>query len=325
MRQALVAHDDVMRETVAAHDGVLFKHTGDGVCAAFGSPRSAVDAAIAAQRALALPVRMGVATGEAELRGEDYFGTVLNRAARVMSAGHGGQILVDGVTAELLTGVDLLAMGSRRLRDIARPVELFQIRAAGLPEEFPPLETADAAPGNLRPSTTRLIGRESELADVASALKANRLVTLTGVGGVGKTRLALEVAVRSAPDFPDGVWVIELAAVADPAAVPDAIAAVLGITQQPGMSMTESVASALRRTLTAATARQLRARTRCGGRYRRGDPVAVGNCQDPRDQPGRSPSRRRTTVAGAVAGHRASARRAPSSLTAPMPQCPVSC
>ena len=99
MRQALVAHDEVMRETVAAHDGWLFKHTGDGVCAAFGSPRSAVDAAIAAQRALDLPVRMGVATGEAELRGEDYFGTVLNRAARVMSAGHGGQILVDGLTA----------------------------------------------------------------------------------------------------------------------------------------------------------------------------------------------------------------------------------
>ena len=245
MRRALVAHDDVMRETVAAHDGVLFKHTGDGVCAAFGSPRSAVDAAIAAQRALALPVRMGVATGEAELRGEDYFGTVLNRAARVMSAGHGGQILVDGVTAELLTGVDLLAMGSRRLRDIARPVELFQIRAAGLHDEFPPLETADAAPGNLRPSTTRLIGRESELADVASALKANRLVTLTGVGGVGKTRLALEVAARSVPDFPDGVWVIELAALTDPAAVPDAIAGVLRITQQPGMSMAESVASAL--------------------------------------------------------------------------------
>ena len=131
MRRALVAHDEVLRETVAAHDGWLFKHTGDGVCAAFGSPRSAVDAAIAAQRALELPVRMGVATGEAELRGEDYFGTVLNRAARVMSAGHGGQILVDGLTAGLLTGVDLIALGSRRLRDIARPVEVFQVRAAG--------------------------------------------------------------------------------------------------------------------------------------------------------------------------------------------------
>ncbi len=223
----------------------MFKHTGDGVCAAFGSPRSAVDAAIAAQRALDLPVRMGIATGEAELRGEDYFGTVLNRAARVMSAGHGGQILVDGITAGLLTGVDLVALGPRRLRDIARPVEVFQVQAPGLPSEFPPLKTVDSTPGNLRPPTTSLIGRESELADVASALKAHRLVTLTGVGGVGKTRLALEVAARSAPDFPDGVWVIELAAVGDPAAVPDAVAGVLGITQQPGMTMADSVAAAL--------------------------------------------------------------------------------
>jgi predicted ATPase len=188
---------------------------------------------------------MGIATGEAELWGEDYFGIVLNRAARVMSAGHGSQILVDGLTAELLTGVELLAMGSRRLRDIASPVELFQIRAAGLPERFPPLTSADVAPGNLRPPTARLIGRDAELADVGSALKANRLVTLTGVGGVGKTRLALEVAARSAPDFPDGVWLIELAAVTDPAAVPDAVAGVFGITQQPGMTMADSVAMAL--------------------------------------------------------------------------------
>jgi predicted ATPase len=245
MRQALAAHDDVMRESVAAHRGWQFKHTGDGVCAAFDSPTSAVDAAIAAQRALELPVRMGIATGEAELRGDDYFGTVMNRAARIMSAGHGGQILVDGLTAALLTGVGLLALGSRRLRDIARPVEMFQVTAAGLCSEFPPLKTADSAPGNLRPPTTRLIGRDSELADIISALKANRLVTLTGVGGVGKTRLALDVAARCAPDFPDGVWVVELAAVTDPAAVPDAVAAVLGITQQPGMSMTGSVALAL--------------------------------------------------------------------------------
>ena len=245
MRRELGAHDEVMRDSIAAHEGWLFKHTGDGVCAAFTSPRSAVDAAVAAQHALDLPVRMGIATGEAELRGDDYFGAVLNRVARLMSAGHGGQILVDGVTGGLLTGTDLIALGPRRLRDIARPVEVFQVKAAGLPSEFPPLSTADSTPGNLRPPTTRLIGRESELADVASALKTHRLVTLTGVGGVGKTRLALEVAARSAPDFPDGVWVIELAAVTDPASVPDAVAAVLGITQQPGMTMADSVAAAL--------------------------------------------------------------------------------
>ena len=245
MRRALVAHDEVMRDTVGAHDGWLFKHTGDGVCAAFGSPKSAVDAAISAQRVLALPVRMGVATGEAELCGDDYFGNVLNRAARVMSAGHGGQILLDGITADLLSGVDLVTLGPRRLRDIARPVEVYQVHADGLPTEFPPLKTVDSTPGNLRPHTTRLIGRDSELADIAGTLKAHRLVTLTGVGGVGKTRLALEVAAGSAPDFPDGVWVIELAAVTDPAALPDAVAAVLGITHQPGMTLTDSIASAL--------------------------------------------------------------------------------
>jgi predicted ATPase len=245
MRRSLIAHDEFMRDTVAAHNGWLFKHTGDGICAAFASPRSAIDAAITAQRALELPVRMAVASGEAELRGDDYFGTVLNRAARLMSAGHGGQILVDGVTAGVLTGVDLIGLGVRRLRDIARPVEIFQVQALGLPSDFPPLKTADSNLGNLRLPTTSLIGRESELADVAAALKAHRLVTLTGVGGVGKTRLALEVAARSAPDFRDGVWLIELAAVTDPAAVPDAAAALLGITQQPGMTLTDSVASAL--------------------------------------------------------------------------------
>ena len=111
MRSALAAHDDLMRATVADHDGWLFKHTGDGVCAAFSSPRSAVDSAVAAQRALELPVRMGIATGEAELRGDDYFGTVLNRAARVMAAGHGGQILLDDTTAALLTGIDFRDLG----------------------------------------------------------------------------------------------------------------------------------------------------------------------------------------------------------------------
>ncbi len=245
MRTALAAHDELMREAVASHDGMLFKHTGDGVCAAFSSPRSAVEAAVAAQRALDLPVRMGIATGEAEFRGEDYFGAVLNRASRVMSAGHGGQILLDGATAGLLTDIDLVDMGPRRLRDIAKPVEVLQVRAPGLRSEFPPLKTVDSAPGNLRPRNTTFIGREAELSELEEVLKAHRLVTLTGVGGVGKTRLALEVAGRMADNFRDGVWVIELAAVEDPAAVPDAVAAVLGITQQPGMSMADSIAAAL--------------------------------------------------------------------------------
>ena len=245
MRAAMAAHDNVLRGAIEAHGGWLFKHTGDGVCAAFSSPRAGVDAAIAAQRKLELPVRMGIATGEAELRDGDYFGTVLNRAARVMAAGHGGQILLAESTAGLLSGVDLLDLGPRRLRDLPTPLQVFQVQAEGLPEDFPPLRTLDPTPGNLRPQTTSFIGREPEVAELQAAVKAHRLLTLTGVGGVGKTRLAVEVAARRADEFPDGVWFFELAAVTDPAAVPDAVAAVLGITQQPGKTVTESVASAL--------------------------------------------------------------------------------
>jgi predicted ATPase len=245
MRAALVVHDKVLRTAIEAYDGFLFSHTGDGVAAAFALPMSAVNAAIDAQRELQLPVRMGIATGEAELRAGDYFGTVLNRAARVMAAGHGGQILLADSTAGLLSGVDLLDLGPRRLRDLPTPIGVFQVRAAGLQTDFPALRALDASPGNLRAATTSFIGRESEVAEVQAAVKAHRLVTLTGVGGVGKTRLALEVAARLADEFPDGVWFFELAAVTDPAAVPDAVAAVLGITQQPDKSVTESVASAL--------------------------------------------------------------------------------
>ena len=245
MRAALAAHDEVLRNAIEAHSGFIFKHTGDGVCAAFASPTSAVDAAVAAQRALELPVRMGLATGEAELRDGDYFGTVLNRAARVMASGHGGQILLAESTAVLLSGVDLVDLGPRRLRDLPTPVGVFQVQAPGLRTDFPPLRALDVSPGNLRPAITSFIGRESEVAEVDTALRAHRLVTLTGVGGVGKTRLATEVAARLADEYPDGVWLFELAAVTDPAAVPDAVAAVLGITQQPGKSVAESVAAAL--------------------------------------------------------------------------------
>ena len=125
------------------------------------------------------------------------------------------------------------------------PVGVFQIRAPGLRTEFPPLRGVDSNPGNLRPAITSLIGRDAEVANLQAALRSHRLVTLAGVGGVGKTRLAVEVATQLAPEFVDGVWFFELAAVADPAAIPDAVAAVLGITQQPGKSVGESVASAL--------------------------------------------------------------------------------
>ncbi len=245
MRSALAAHDAVLRTAIESHGGFLFKHTGDGVIAAFASPRAAVDAATAAQRDLELPVRMGIATGEAALQDGDYFGAVLNRAARVMGAGHGGQILIADSTASLVNGLDVLDLGLRRLRDVPAPVGLFQVRAEGLRGEFPPLRALDTSPGNLRPASTSIIGRDDEIAAVTEALRAHRLVTLTGVGGVGKTRLALEIALQLSDEFPDGVWLFELAAVSDPAAVPDAIASVLGATQQPGMTLTESVATAL--------------------------------------------------------------------------------
>src|SRR6202011_506511 len=151
MRGALAVHDEVLRSAIEAHGGFMFKHTGDGVCAAFSSPRSAVDAAVVAQRGLELPVRMGIATGEAEMREGDYFGAVLNRAARVMAAGHGGQILLADSTAGLLSGVDLLDLGPRRLRDLPLSIGVFQVRAAGLQADFPAPRALDASPGNLRP------------------------------------------------------------------------------------------------------------------------------------------------------------------------------
>src|SRR5689334_15366240 len=162
MRMAIDAHNRVLREAVELNGGTVFNYTGDGMCAVFVSPCSAVEAAIGAQRLLELPVRMGIATGESELREGDYFGTVLNRTARAMAAGHGGQILVDAATAALLGGVDLLDLGLRQLRDIAKPVALYQVRAPDLPSNFPPLNTSDATPGNLPRSTTSFIGRDSE-------------------------------------------------------------------------------------------------------------------------------------------------------------------
>ena len=246
MRAALAAHDEVLCRAIEEHGGWLFKHTGDGVCAAFASPRCAVDAAITAQRALELPVRMGIATGEAELRGADYFGVVLNRAARVMAAGHGGQVLLADSTAGLLSGIDLLDLGQRRLRDLSTTVGVFQVRAAGLRTEFPPLRALDASPGNLRPAVTSFIGRESEIVEVEAAVKNHRLVTLTGVAGSARPAYAVQVAAELAGEFPDGVWMVELAAVGDPSAVAEAVAAVLGIIPQPGMPVTESEAAGWR-------------------------------------------------------------------------------
>jgi predicted ATPase len=153
--------------------------------------------------------------------------------------------LVAGSTAGLLAGIDLVDLGPRRLRDLPNQITVFQVQAPGVREDFPPLRTLDANPGNLRRANTSFIGREADAARIEASVRAHRVVTLTGVGGVGKTRLALEVAQRLVDEFPDGVWLFELGTVADPAAVPDTVAVVLGIAQQPGKTVTESVAAAL--------------------------------------------------------------------------------
>ena len=232
------------RDRVAPR-GRLFKHTGDGVVAAFASAQDAVLAAVAAQQRLELPVRMGLATGEAQAQGNDYFGLPVNRAARVMAAGHGGQILLAGSTAELVQGVELIDLGSRRLRDLTGTMQIYQVCAEGLGSAFPPLRTVDTVPGNLPSPTTSFIGRTAQVAELVALVGQRRLVTLTGVGGVGKTRLSIRVAAELTPRYADGVWLVELAAVGNPAAVPDTVATALAVTPQAGMTVTESLALAL--------------------------------------------------------------------------------
>jgi hypothetical protein len=234
----------VLRSAIAGHRGFLFKHTGDGVCAAFWSASEAVAAAVEAQRELRLPVRVGIATGAAELRDGDYFGPPLNRAARVMTAGHGGQILVAASTAALLDGVDLADLGEHRMPGLGL-LRVFQVRAEGLQVRFPPLRTLQAVSGSLPVELTRFVGRDSEIAELTGIVRANRLVTLTGIGGVGKARLALQVARRLLTEFPDGVWLVELAPIGDPAALPDVVATALGVRPQPGLTVLDSVAEAV--------------------------------------------------------------------------------
>ena len=247
MRVALSRHDDIIADAVKCKDGWLFKHTGDGVVAAFGSARNAIDAAIVAQRRLELPVRMGICSGAVELRGDDYFGPPLNRAARTMEAGYGGQILVAASTAALVEDVDLIDLGEHRLRDLSQPQRLWSVRAAGLRQDFPALRTLDAAAGNLPSQSTSFLGRGKDIADITAMLDRARLVTLTGIGGVGKTRLSLQVAAEVLPRFQDGAWQVQLASVLDPAATGHAVAAVFGVTQQQGQTIEKSIVESLGR------------------------------------------------------------------------------
>ena len=245
MGVALVRHDQVLRAAIESHDGTAFKHTGDGVAAIFTSARAAIDAAVEAQRELELPVRMGLASGSAEARDGDYFGPVVNCAARVMAAGHGGQILLAESTATLDTVTDHLDLGVHQLRDIAEPIRLFQVTGEGLVTSFPRLRTLTAARGNLPASTSSFVGRHDQLDELVAALEDHRLVTLTGPGGIGKTRLAVEAAHSVVGDYPDGAWLVELAATDDAATVPALVANTFTITAQPGQSTTESILDAL--------------------------------------------------------------------------------
>ena len=178
-------------------------------------------------------MRMGIYTGEASERDGVYAGPVPNRAARIMAAGHGGQILVGAPTAALLDDAELVDLGEHRLPDLAGVEHVFQIRADDAGVAFPALRTVDVCRGNMTTPTTALVGRAFELAEAVELVRTHRLVTLTGVGGVGKTRLALVVGAGLADEFPDGVWLVELAPVADADSVPDAFATALGITPAP--------------------------------------------------------------------------------------------
>ena len=241
MRAELAARRSITRGDRGVR-GFVFEHTGDGMCAAFASPRSAVDAAVAAQRRLQLPVRMGLATGEAELRDGDYFGTAVNRAARVMAAGHGGQILVAESTAGLLSGVDLLDLGNHQLRDLPRPERVAQLCHPDLGRDFPPLRTTSAVVAhNLPVQLTNFVGRGAQMTDLEKLLVDNRFVTLTGAGGAGKTRLAIEIAARIAPEFRDGSWYVDLAPITDPGVVPATVARALGLPDQPGRSTMDTL------------------------------------------------------------------------------------
>ena len=226
MQEALRVHDEILREAVAAHGGEVFKTGGDAFSAAFRRPSDAVGAAIDAQQALAradfgsvdgLAVRMAVHVGTAERREGDYFGPALNRVARLLSLGHGGQVLVTSSASELIAAErenrhTLRHLGAHPLDDPLQPVDVHQVDVPGLPHEFPPLRTTENRPTNLPRQPTPLIGRDAELERISALLSQNPLVTVTGTGGVGKTRITLEAGARLLERFPDGVWLVELAA-----------------------------------------------------------------------------------------------------------------
>jgi predicted ATPase/class 3 adenylate cyclase len=241
----LTAYRSVVEDTATAEGGRVVDHEGDGLFVVFPTAASALRAALGAQQEIGragLPegvtirARMGIHAGEAERHGEGWVGIAVHRAARVSSAAHGGQVLVSEAARalgadELPPDADLRDLGEHRLKDLGRPERLYQLTAPQLASEFPPLQTLDVAPHNLPLQPSSFIGREEELRTVLDLLARERLVTLTGVGGAGKSRLALQAAAEMLDQHADGVWLMELAPLTDPTGVVDLLAAVLGIRE----------------------------------------------------------------------------------------------
>jgi len=262
MRAALARHDRLLHRAIEAHGGRFVKTTGDGVHAVFDAAADALAAALAGQRALTdepwpepvtLRVRMGIHSGEAQARAGDYYGPTLNRAARLMAAGHGGQILLSGAARDnagerLPPGASVRDLGERRLKDLSAPIRVWQLVAADLPAEFPPVNTLDARPNNLPVQPTPLIGREVEAADALARLRRGgaRLLTLTGPGGTGKTRLALHVAAELVDECAGGVFVVALAPIRAPELVAPTVARTLGLTEVGQQPILETLRAYLR-------------------------------------------------------------------------------
>jgi predicted ATPase/class 3 adenylate cyclase len=262
MGATMARHDEILRQVMDSSDGFVFKTIGDAFCVAFSSAPYALEAAIASQRALLseewentvpLRTRMALHTGSAEERAGDYFGPPVNRVARLLSAGHGGQILLSTATKELVRdalpeGTSLRDLGQRRLKDLFRPERVFQLISPDLPTTFPPLNTLDARMNNLPAQPTPLIGRERELREVRDLLRGEgvRLLTLTGAGGIGKTRLGLQVGAELLDEFEDGVFFVALAPITDPTLVASAIAEPLGVVEAADQPLEDALKGYLR-------------------------------------------------------------------------------
>ncbi len=264
MAEALLRHDDLLRDVIEHHGGHVFKTVGDAFCAAFACPAKALAAALSAQRALAtlagtavgpIRVRMAIHLGIAEERDADYFGPAVNRVARLLAAGHGGQVLLSLAVEQLVrdvlpAGVTLRELGEHRFKGLARPERIFQVVARDLPADFPRLQTLTDQRHNLPPSLTPFVGRDGDVAIVRQRLERPdaRLVTLTGPGGVGKTRLALQVAADVVDRFADGVWFSPLPPIRDPSLVMPTIARALGLPYPAEPQAMDEVVHGLRST-----------------------------------------------------------------------------